>query len=59
MASVQEEKNEISERKGRMAPLEDYMMKLYGNGKLVTLERISHTKEMNKKKLMLKAEVRL
>lgn len=51
MASVQEEKNEISERKGRMAPLEDYMMMFYGNGKLVTLERIGHTKEMNKKEI--------
>lgn len=40
---------EISERKGRMAPLEDYALKFYGDGKLVTLERISHTEEMNGK----------
>ena len=40
---------EIKERKGKMAPLEDYAMQIYGHGKIVTLERISHTKEMNGK----------
>lgn len=40
---------EIKERKGRMAPLEDYSMQIYGNGKIVTLERISHTTQMNGK----------
>ncbi|SHL82512.1 hypothetical protein [Flavobacterium chilense] len=44
-----EEAASIKERKNRMAPLEDYTMKIYGNGKLVTLERIHHTKEMNGK----------
>lgn len=33
--------------KGTMIPLEDYEMKIYGNGKLVTLERKLHTKEFN------------
>lgn len=47
--SINKEKKEIGERKGRMAPLEDYSMKIYGHGKLVTLERISHTKAMNGK----------
>lgn len=35
--------------KNLMTPLEDYEMKLYANGKLVTLERKSHTKEFNNK----------
>lgn len=47
--SINKEKIEIEERKGRMAPLEDYEMKIYGDGKLVTLERANHTKEMNGK----------
>lgn len=34
-----EEKKEIIDRKGRMISIEDYKMKLYANGKLVTLER--------------------
>ena len=33
--------------KGTMIPLEDYEMKLYAEGKLVTLERKTHTKEFN------------
>ena len=41
--------NEINERKGRMAPLEDYSLKIYGNGKLVALERVKASKEMNGK----------
>jgi len=30
-----------------MIPLEDYELKLYAEGKLVTLERKTHTKEFN------------
>ena len=33
--------------KGTMIPLEDYEMKLYAEGKLVCLERKTHTKEFN------------
>ena len=32
-----------------MIPLEDYEMKLYAEGKLVCLERKTHTKEFNNK----------
>lgn len=32
-----------------MAPLKDYAMKIYGNGKLVVLERVKASKEMNGK----------
>ena len=35
--------------KGTMIPLEDYEMKLYAEGKLVCLERKTHTKEFNNK----------
>ena len=35
--------------KGMMDILEDYKMRIYAEGKLVTLERKSHTKEMNGK----------
>ena len=33
--------------KGTMIPLEDYEMKLYAEGKLVCLERKTHTREFN------------
>ena len=35
--------------KGTMIPLEDYEMKLYAEGKLVCLERKTHTREFNNK----------
>ena len=35
--------------KNNMAPMEDYEMKIYAEGKLVTLERKSNTKEFNNK----------
>ena len=49
---VEEDLKEIKEdveeySKGTMIPLEDYELKLYAEGKLVTLERKTHTKEFN------------
>ncbi|MCU7619293.1 hypothetical protein NZ698_19100 [Chryseobacterium sp. PBS4-4] len=49
-----EDINKIKERKNRMAPLEDYRMKIYGNGKLVLRE--THTKELNGKNIDVKNE---
>jgi len=42
---IKEDVEEYS--KGTMIPLEDYELKLYAEGKLVTLERKTHTKEFN------------
>ena len=49
---IEEDLKEIKEdveeySKGTMIPLEDYELKLYAEGKLVTLERKTHTKEFN------------
>lgn len=45
---LEEIKEDIEEySKGTMIPLEDYELKLYAEGKLVTLERKTHTKEFN------------
>jgi hypothetical protein len=37
-----------------MIPLEDYEIKIYADGKLVSLERKNHTKEFNNKSLDIK-----
>ncbi|MFV0305610.1 MAG: hypothetical protein ACK5IC_09050, partial [Moheibacter sp.] len=37
----------IRERKGKTMPLEDYSLKIYGQGRLVCLERIHATEEIN------------
>ena len=39
---INNEVEKINKAKGKMAPLEDYKMKVYADGKLVTLERESH-----------------
>ena len=45
---LEEIKEDVEEySKGTMIPLEDYELKLYAEGKLVTLERKTHTKEFN------------
>lgn len=49
---IEEDLKEIKEdveeySKGTMIPLEDYELKFYAEGKLVTLERKTHTKEFN------------
>ena len=45
---LEEIKEDVEEySKGTMIPLEDYELKLYTEGKLVTLERKTHTKEFN------------
>ena len=49
---IEEDLKEIKEdveeySKGTMIPLEDYELKLYAEGKLVTLERKTHTREFN------------
>ena len=47
---LEEIKEDVEEySKGTMIPLEDYEMKLYAEGKLVCLERKTHTKEFNNK----------
>ena len=38
--------------KNTMIPRDDYQMKLYANGKLVTLERKNHTREFNNQNLL-------
>lgn len=38
--------------KGMMTPFEDYIMMIYGEGKLVTLERKSHTQSFNNENRM-------
>ncbi|MDY3548854.1 hypothetical protein PG291_09600 [Riemerella anatipestifer] len=40
--------------KGTMIPLEDYEMKIYAEGKIVTLERKTHTKEFNNSSMDIK-----
>ena len=45
LKEIKEDVEEYS--KGTMIPLEDYELKLYAEGKLVTLERKTHTKEFN------------
>ena len=45
LEDIKEDVEEYS--KGTMIPLEDYELKLYAEGKLVTLERKTHTKEFN------------
>ena len=46
--NLEEIKEDVEEySKGTMIPLEDYELKLYAEGKLVTLERKTHTKEFN------------
>ena len=45
---LEEIKEDVEEySKGTMIPLEDYELKLYAEGKLVTLERKTHTREFN------------
>ena len=45
---LEEIKEDVEEySKGTMIPLEGYELKLYAEGKLVTLERKTHTKEFN------------
>ena len=53
---INNEVEKINKAKGRMALLEDYSMKIYGDGKLVTLERDNHTEEINGKKIDLKGK---
>lgn len=48
--ALQQNKENVTKYcKEMMIPLEDYEMKLYANGKLVTLERKTHTNEFNNK----------
>ena len=45
---LEEIKEDVEEySKGTMIPLEDYELKPYAEGKLVTLERKTHTREFN------------
>ena len=37
---MQDNKNGITEEKENMQPIENYVLKLYGNGKIATLERM-------------------
>lgn len=46
--SIEDNMNDISEYcKNNMIPLEDFEMKIYAEGKLVTLERKNHTRDFN------------
>lgn len=54
--SKKEEIKNIIDYQGMMIPLEDYKMVLYANGKIVSLERKNHTKEMNAKEINAKNE---
>ena len=52
---LEEIKEDVEEySKGTMIPLEDYELKLYAEGKLVTLERKTHTREFNYSPLDIK-----
>lgn len=51
-----EEIKNNNEYKSMMLPIEDYKMKLYANGRLVTLERQNYTEEMNGKKINAKGK---
>jgi hypothetical protein len=55
--SMQDEVNKVSKLcKDMMLPLDDYDLKIYGNGKIVTLERKNHTEIINSRKIDLKGK---